>query len=123
MYDGWFFVSDQMDGQEERDAKRIEGLLDTSFLFSYAFFMFIRYVPIIPKAIVHFRNQLYFHFSGFVAERVDLRYFLSMGMMLCGLFTMAFGLGKYWEIHNFYYYLTIQVTFLNLNSPNKGALS
>ncbi|XP_059096435.1 glucose-6-phosphate exchanger SLC37A2-like isoform X2 [Tigriopus californicus] len=79
---------DQMNGQEERDAKRIEGLLDTSFLFSYAFFMFI---------------------SGFVAERVDLRYFLSTGMMLCGLFTMAFGLGKYWEIHSFYYYLTIQV--------------
>ncbi|TRY78198.1 hypothetical protein TCAL_06762 [Tigriopus californicus] len=78
---------DQMNGQEERDAKRIEGLLDTSFLFSYAFFMFI---------------------SGFVAERVDLRYFLSTGMMLCGLFTMAFGLGKYWEIHSFYYYLTIQ---------------
>ena len=44
----------QIDGKSEEEAKTFLGLLDTSYLFSYAFFMF---------------------WSGFVAERMDLRYF------------------------------------------------
>ncbi|CAG2116827.1 unnamed protein product, partial [Medioppia subpectinata] len=50
------------------DANTLLGLLDSSFLFSYAIFMF---------------------FSGFVAERCHLRYFLSLGMLLSGLFTCS----------------------------------
>lgn len=35
------FLSDEIDGHSETDAKRIGSLLDTVFLFSYAFFLFV----------------------------------------------------------------------------------
>ena len=47
--------------------------------------------------------------SGMVADRLDLRYFISGGMVCSGIITILFGLGKYWEIHSFAYYLVIQV--------------
>ena len=37
-------ILDEMNGKLEQDAKRIEGYLDTTYLFSYAFFMFFRYI-------------------------------------------------------------------------------
>lgn len=52
--------------------------------------------------------DVYF-FSGFVAEHMDLRHFLTVGMISSGLFTIAFGLGYVWKIHNFAYFVTVQV--------------
>ena len=48
-------------------------------------------------------------FSGFVAERIDLRYFLSFGMIMSGLFTVLFGAAYYWNIHDISYFIFIQV--------------
>ena len=47
--------------------------------------------------------------SGYVAERVDLRYFLSFGMVMSGVFTMLFGFAKYWDLHSYGYFIFIQV--------------
>lgn len=76
-----------MNGATSDLAHKYLGLLDTSFLTSYAIFMFV---------------------SGFVAERVDLRYFLATGMVLSGVMTMLFGLGKLWGIHGIWYYILVQ---------------
>jgi len=64
------------------------GALDLAFLFSYAVGMF---------------------FSGFVAEHMDLRHFLTVGMLLSGLMSVFFGLGYFWNLHSFAYFVTIQV--------------
>ncbi len=69
------------------EGKRLEGALDTTYLFSYAFFMFI---------------------SGLVAERVDLRFFISVGMIMSGVFTMLFGFAYYWGIHGIAYFFFVQ---------------
>jgi len=78
----------QINGKTEHEAKTYLGLLDTSYLFSYAFFMFG---------------------SGFVAERMDLRYFLSLGMIMSGIFTFLFGFAYNAGIHSLWYLLAIQV--------------
>ncbi|KAI3373924.1 hypothetical protein L3Q82_022493, partial [Scortum barcoo] len=64
------------------------GVLDNSFLVAYAIGMFI---------------------SGIFGERLPLRYYLSFGMLMSGLFTCLFGLGFYWNIHTLGYYAFIQV--------------
>jgi len=79
---------DEINGKIETEAKALEGTLDTAFLFSYAIFMFV---------------------SGFVAERMNLRYFLSIGMIMSGVFTFLFGFAKVVEIHSIYYFVTVQV--------------
>ncbi|XP_026331150.1 glucose-6-phosphate exchanger SLC37A2-like, partial [Hyposmocoma kahamanoa] len=69
------------------DANTLLGMLDSAFLFSYAGAMFV---------------------SGMVAERVDLRYFLSLGMMVSAVFCYLFGLGYTLGIHSIAYYLLVQ---------------
>ncbi|XP_043532798.1 glucose-6-phosphate exchanger SLC37A2 [Chiloscyllium plagiosum] len=64
------------------------GALDNSFLIAYAIGMF---------------------FSGIFGERLPLRYYLTVGMLLSGLFTALFGLGFYWNIHSIWYYTIIQI--------------
>uniref|UniRef100_A0A8D3D8Z6 Glucose-6-phosphate exchanger SLC37A2 n=1 Tax=Scophthalmus maximus TaxID=52904 RepID=A0A8D3D8Z6_SCOMX len=64
------------------------GILDNCFLVTYAIGMF---------------------FSGIFGERLPLRYYLSVGMLMSGLFTCLFGLGFYWNIHSLWYYACIQV--------------
>ena len=50
-----------------------------------------------------------FDCSGFVAEHMDLRHFLTIGMLFSGLFTVLFGMGYFWKLHYFAYFVTIQV--------------
>ncbi|KAL5289094.1 SLC37A1 family protein [Megaselia abdita] len=69
------------------DASKLFGALDSAFLFSYAIAMFM---------------------SGYVAERVSLRYFLSFGMILSGIFTYLFGIAKPSNIHNLWYFIIVQ---------------
>jgi sugar phosphate permease len=47
--------------------------------------------------------------SGFIAERVNLRYFLALGMLLSGFFTYLFGLAYSRGIHNISYFIFAQV--------------
>lgn len=63
-------------------------MLDSAFLFAYAIAMFA---------------------SGFIAERINLRYFLSVGMLLSGIFCYLFGIAKTYNIHNFGYLFFMQV--------------
>ncbi|KAF9621446.1 hypothetical protein IFM89_021485 [Coptis chinensis] len=48
------------------------------------------------------------YFSGHLGDRLDLRIFLTIGMVGTGLFTMLFGFGYWLNIHSFYYFLIIQ---------------
>lgn len=64
------------------------GYLDVAFLAVYAAGMFC---------------------SGHLGDRMNLRVFLTIGMLGTGLFTALFGLGYWFNIHNFYYYLVVQM--------------
>ncbi|XP_031562482.1 glucose-6-phosphate exchanger SLC37A2-like [Actinia tenebrosa] len=68
--------------------KELLGALDLGFLFAYALGMFV---------------------SGYVAEHMDLRYFLTVGMFTSGIFTILFGMGFFWKIHSLAYFLTVQI--------------
>jgi MFS transporter, OPA family, solute carrier family 37 (glycerol-3-phosphate transporter), member 1/2 len=69
------------------DASALLGFLDSSFLVCYAIAMF---------------------FSGMIAERVSLRYFLSLGMLSSGFFCYAFGYAKTNDIHSMLYFVVVQ---------------
>ncbi|XP_065368309.1 glucose-6-phosphate exchanger SLC37A2 [Calliphora vicina] len=62
-------------------------ILDSAFLFAYAAAMFV---------------------SGFVAERVSIRYFLAFGMIFSGVFSYLFGVAKTWNIHTMAYFVIVQ---------------
>ncbi|KAH1000287.1 hypothetical protein HUJ04_000206 [Dendroctonus ponderosae] len=76
------------DGSDSKSSQLL-GELDSAFLFSYAAAMFA---------------------SGFVAERVNLRYFLSLGMLCSGIFSYMFGIGKTYQVHNIWFYIVAQVS-------------
>lgn len=46
--------------------------------------------------------------SGFVAERVSLRYFLTFGMLFSAIFTYMFGIAKLYDIHSLWYFVIVQ---------------
>lgn len=73
---------------DQNNYQTLFGYLDNSFLVAYAIGMFI---------------------SGIFGERLPLRYYLSFGMLMSGLFTCLFGLGFYLNIHSLGYYAFIQV--------------
>lgn len=47
--------------------------------------------------------------SGIFGERLPLRYYLTAGMLLSGLFTSLLGLAYFWNIHVLWYFVVIQV--------------
>ncbi|XP_068238216.1 glucose-6-phosphate exchanger SLC37A2-like isoform X2 [Palaemon carinicauda] len=69
------------------NSQTLLGFVDSAFLFAYAFGMF---------------------FSGVIAERMDLRIFLSIGMILSAVFNVMFGLGYTFNIHALWFYLAAQ---------------
>ncbi|XP_024881106.1 glucose-6-phosphate exchanger SLC37A2 isoform X2 [Temnothorax curvispinosus] len=73
---------------DTNDAPALLGMLDSAFLFAYAAAMFL---------------------SGFIAERVNLRYFLSIGMLVSGISCYLFGIAKPYNIHNLWYFVFVQV--------------
>uniref|UniRef100_A0A3Q4BIB8 Glucose-6-phosphate exchanger SLC37A2 n=1 Tax=Mola mola TaxID=94237 RepID=A0A3Q4BIB8_MOLML len=73
---------------DQENYQTLFGALDNCFLVAYAIGMFI---------------------SGMFGERLPLRYYLSFGMLMSGLFTCLFGLGFYWNIHSLAYYAFVQV--------------
>ncbi|PIN20312.1 Permease of the major facilitator superfamily [Handroanthus impetiginosus] len=64
------------------------GELDLSFLLAYAIGMY---------------------FSGHVGDTVDLRIFLTIGMVGSGIFVILFGLGYFLDLHSFGVFVVIQV--------------
>ncbi|KAE8693155.1 putative glycerol-3-phosphate transporter 4 [Hibiscus syriacus] len=70
------------------DGSVLLGELDVAFLAIYAFGMY---------------------FSGHLGDRMNLRIFLTVGMIGTGLFTSLFGVGFWANIHSFYYYLIVQM--------------
>lgn len=73
---------------DKSNANRLLGLLDSVYVFAYAICMFL---------------------SGMVAERFDLRYFLTLGMLISGIFTYMFGLAFYLDIHSLAFFITVQI--------------
>ena len=78
----------ELEGKSEDEAKTSLGLLDTTYLVSFALFMFL---------------------SGPVAERVDLRLFLSLGMLGSGIFSSLIGLAYGARIHSIWYFIAMQI--------------
>lgn len=70
------------------DGTVLLGELDLAFLSIYAVGMF---------------------FSGHLGDRLDLRIFLTVGMVGTGLFTSLYGIGYWGNVHSFYYYLVAQM--------------
>lgn len=50
-----------------------------------------------------------FDFSGQIADLMHVRPFLAYGAILSGVTTIMFGMGFFWNIHSFTYYLIVQV--------------
>eukprot|EP01018_Ginkgo_biloba_P014595 Gb_39294 [translate_table: standard] len=48
------------------------------------------------------------YFVGHLGDRLDLRKFLTIGMLGSGTCVALFGLGYWWNVHNFYFYLAVQ---------------
>lgn len=71
-----------------KSGKSLLGDLDVAFLGSYALGMFI---------------------SGHLGDRLDLRHFLTWGMIGSGACVALFGMAYFWEIHIMPYFLTVQV--------------
>lgn len=68
--------------------KGLLGDLDLAFLGSYACGMFV---------------------AGHLGDRVDLRYFLTGGMIASGLCVALFGAAAFWNIHSLSYFLAVQL--------------
>ncbi|KAI4529904.1 hypothetical protein MG293_019760 [Ovis ammon polii] len=73
---------------DKSNYKELLGAVDNAFLVAYAIGMFI---------------------SGIFGERLPLRYYLTAGMLLSGLFTSLFGLGYFWNIHVLWYFVLVQI--------------
>ena len=70
------------------NATTLLGWLDTSYLLTYAIGMFL---------------------AGYVAERCNLRYFLTISLIMCGIMTILFGIAYPLHIHNYWYFIVIQI--------------
>lgn len=73
---------------DDTTANQLLAILDSSFLLAYAILMFV---------------------SGIVAERMNLRYFISAGSILSGIGLIAFGFAYTLDIHSMTYFITVQV--------------
>lgn len=82
---------------DQDNANTLLATLDSSFLVAYAIGMFI---------------------SGFIADRCNLRFFLSFGMLLSGLFTYALGLAYYYDIHTLSFFVVLQVVSGEFSFPD-----
>jgi len=70
------------------NADTLLGAVDSSFLFAYALGMYL---------------------TGSLAERANLQYFLPIGMILSGIFSLLFGVAHWAGIHSIYYFIAIQI--------------
>lgn len=94
---GNVFVSSEKDKVEEKgwapfnnklDGTAKLGEIDLAFLASYSIGMYV---------------------AGHLGDKLDLRLFLTTGMVVSGGFVSLFGMGYFWKIHLFSYFLTVQM--------------
>ncbi|KAL6556250.1 hypothetical protein OROGR_005538 [Orobanche gracilis] len=64
------------------------GAIDLAFLGCYAMGMYV---------------------AGHLGDKLDLRLFLTTGMVGSGIFVVLFGMGCFWHIHDFAFYLVMQM--------------
>ncbi|KAK9274755.1 hypothetical protein L1049_022007 [Liquidambar formosana] len=64
------------------------GEIDVAFLACYAMGMYV---------------------AGHLGDTLDLRLFLSAGMIGSGIFVGLFGMGYFWNVHDFWFYLVMQM--------------
>jgi hypothetical protein len=70
------------------DGTSVIGACDFAFLAAYSIGMF---------------------FSGHIGDRMDLRKFLTYGMVLSGFWVSMFGMGYYWNFHSVWFYVGVQI--------------
>ena len=70
------------------DGNSLLGSIDVSFLAAYSIGMF---------------------FSGHIGDSMDLRKFLTIGMVGSGLFVCMFGMAYFLDIHSMYYFVAVQI--------------
>ena len=70
------------------DGNQLLGSIDVSFLAAYSIGMF---------------------FSGHIGDSMDLRKFLTIGMVGSGMFVCMFGMAYFWDIHSMYYFVFVQI--------------
>lgn len=70
------------------NGKTLLGEVDLAFLGAYAIGMF---------------------FAGHLGDRLDLRYFLTGGMLGSGMFVSLFGMAFFWKIHSFSYFVAVSI--------------
>ncbi|KAB0365758.1 hypothetical protein FD754_009914 [Muntiacus muntjak] len=73
---------------DEDNYQQLLGALDYSFLCAYAVGMYL---------------------SGIIGERLPIRYYLTFGMLTSGAFTALFGVGYFYNIHSFGFYVITQI--------------
>ncbi|KAK7346767.1 hypothetical protein VNO80_21290 [Phaseolus coccineus] len=49
------------------------------------------------------------YMAGHLGDTLDLRLFLASGMVGSGIFVGLFGMGYFWNVHNFWFYLSMQM--------------
>ena len=47
---------------------------------------------------------------------MDIRYFLTGGMFLSGIFSILFGLGYFFDVHSLEFFITVQVSSLSMTT-------
>ena len=70
------------------DATSKLGEIDVAFLACYSMGMYV---------------------AGHLGDTLDLRLFLTSGMIGSGIFVVLFGMGYFWDIHVFWFYLLMQM--------------
>nr|XP_058919980.1 glucose-6-phosphate exchanger SLC37A1 isoform X1 [Kogia breviceps]XP_058919982.1 glucose-6-phosphate exchanger SLC37A1 isoform X1 [Kogia breviceps]XP_058919983.1 glucose-6-phosphate exchanger SLC37A1 isoform X1 [Kogia breviceps]XP_058919984.1 glucose-6-phosphate exchanger SLC37A1 isoform X1 [Kogia breviceps] len=73
---------------DQGNYQQLLGALDYSFLCAYAVGMYL---------------------SGIIGERLPIRYYLTFGMVASGAFTALFGVGYFYNIHSFGFYVVTQI--------------
>ncbi|XP_032314909.1 glucose-6-phosphate exchanger SLC37A1 isoform X2 [Camelus ferus] len=73
---------------DQDNYQQLLGALDYAFLCAYAVGMYL---------------------SGVIGERLPIRYYLTAGMLASGALTALFGLGYFYDIHSFGFYVVTQV--------------
>ncbi|OQV19837.1 Glucose-6-phosphate [Hypsibius exemplaris] len=74
--------------EDDKTYKNLYGWMDFTYLMAYAIAMF---------------------FVGAVAERCNLRYFLTLGMIAAGALTVLFGMARFWDIHHLAFFFAVQL--------------
>ncbi|XP_047327059.1 putative glycerol-3-phosphate transporter 4 [Impatiens glandulifera] len=93
---GEFFVNEELEGKRDqgwepfngKDGTYKLGEIDVAFLACYSMGMFV---------------------AGHLGDSLDLRLFLTTGMIGSGIFVGLFGMGYIWNIHEFWFYLVMQM--------------